>query len=251
MKPRSGNLFEEPTPDRRATPSVAPLAERFRPRDLPEMRLPASVAGPSSLLGRAIEADRIPSLVLWGPPGTGKTTLARVIATRTKARFLSFSAVVSGVKEIREVLEESRGLAARGERTLLFVDEIHRFNRSQQDAFLPHVEAGIVTLIGATTENPSFEVNRALLSRCRVYTLNALTDADIGMPGEPSMMSTTRRRIASVSGTRYCASPTRRWEPVRSRSSSWSWRRAAGRPATCPDLDSRPATRISASEVNP
>ncbi len=179
MKPRSGDLFEEPIPDRRAVPSVAPLAERFRPRDLSEMRLPASVAGPSSLLGRAIEADKVPSLVLWGPPGTGKTTLARVIATRTKSRFLAFSAVVAGVKEIREVLEESKRLAARGERTLLFVDEIHRFNRAQQDVFLPYVESGAATLVGATTENPSFELNGALLSRMRVVVLPPLSREDL------------------------------------------------------------------------
>ena len=180
MKPRSGDLFDDFLPDRPAAPSVAPLAERFRPRDLSEMRLPASVAGPASLLGRAIAADRVPSLVLWGPPGSGKTTLARIIAARTKARFVAFSAVVSGVKEIREVLEESQRLAARGERTLLFVDEIHRFNRAQQDVFLPYVESGAATLVGATTENPSFELNGALLSRMRVVVLPPLAQEDLG-----------------------------------------------------------------------
>lgn len=179
MKPRSGDLFDDLLPVRPAAPAGAPLAERFRPRELSEMRLPPSVAGPDSLLGRAIAADRVPSLVLWGPPGSGKTTLARIIAARTKARFLAFSAVVSGVKEIREVLEESRGLAARGERTLMFVDEIHRFNRAQQDVFLPYVESGAATLVGATTENPSFELNGALLSRMRVVVLPPLSREDL------------------------------------------------------------------------
>ncbi len=179
MKPPSGDLFEEFLPDRPAALSVAPLAERVRPRDLSEMRLPDSVAGPASLLGRAIAADRVPSLVLWGPPGTGKTTLARIIAARTKSRFLAFSAVIAGVKEIREVLEESQRLAARGERTLLFVDEIHRFNRAQQDVFLPYVESGAATLVGATTENPSFELNGALLSRMRVVVLPPLSRDDL------------------------------------------------------------------------
>ena len=179
MKPRSGDLFDEFLPDRPAALSVAPLAERVRPRDLSGMRLPDSVAGPASLLGRAIAADRVPSLVLWGPPGTGKTTLARIIAARTKSRFLAFSAVVAGVKEIREVLEESQRLAARGEKTLLFVDEIHRFNRAQQDVFLPYVESGAATLVGATTENPSFELNGALLSRMRVVVLPPLSRDDL------------------------------------------------------------------------
>ncbi|MCD8350994.1 MAG: replication-associated recombination protein A, partial [Planctomycetaceae bacterium] len=129
----------------------------------------------------AIEADVIPSMILWGPPGSGKTTLAQVIANTTKRRFVTFSAVLQGVKEVRAIVEEAREmLMDAGSGTILFVDEIHRFNKSQQDAFLPHVEAGTITLIGATTENPSFEVNGALLSRCRTYVLKALTDDDIG-----------------------------------------------------------------------
>jgi len=158
-----------------------PMAERMRPRRLEEFVGQEHVLGPGSSLRRAIEADQVPSLILWGPPGTGKTTLARIVAERTGAVFVPFSAVLGGVKEIREIV------AAAGERrklhrqrTILFVDEIHRFTRTQQDAFLPHVEAGTVTLIGATTENPSFEINAALLSRCRVVTLRPLTEEEVG-----------------------------------------------------------------------
>ena len=136
--------------------------------------------GPGRVLRAAIETGELHSMILWGPPGSGKTTLASLMATVTGARFVAFSAVLSGVKEIREVIAEAeRERARRGTRTILFVDEIHRFNRAQQDAFLPHVEKGTVVLVGATTENPSFEVNSALLSRCRVYVLRALEDDDL------------------------------------------------------------------------
>src|SRR5512139_2853251 len=158
-----------------------PLAERMRPRRLEEFVGQEHVLGPASALRRAIEADQVPSLILWGPPGTGKTTLARIVARRTGAFFVPFSAVLGGVKEIREIVQAARDRRRmHRERTILFVDEIHRFTRAQQDAFLPHVEDGTITLIGATTENPSFEVNAALLSRCRVATLRALTEEEVG-----------------------------------------------------------------------
>jgi putative ATPase len=157
-----------------------PLAERMRPRRLEDFVGQEHVLGPRSALRRAIEADQVPSLILWGPPGTGKTTLARIIAERTGAFFVSFSAVLGGVKEIREIVEAARERRKMNRRrTILFVDEIHRFTRAQQDAFLPHVEAGALTLVGATTENPSFEINAALLSRCRVVTLRALTEEEV------------------------------------------------------------------------
>lgn len=156
----------------------APLAERMRPQRLDEIAGQRHLVGEGKLLRRLIAADRLPSMIFWGPPGTGKTTLANVIAKVTGARFLSYSAVNGSLKEVRELVEEARRLKGeRGKRSILFVDEIHRFNKAQQDAFLPAVELGIITLIGATTENPSFEVNPALLSRCRVVVLKGL-DAD-------------------------------------------------------------------------
>src|SRR5512136_2591651 len=157
-----------------------PLAERLRPRRLEEFVGQEHVLGPGSALRRAIEADQVPSLILWGPPGTGKTTLGHIVAERTGATFVPFSAVQGGVKEIREIVEAARERRRlHRQRTILFVDEIHRFSRSQQDAFLPHVEAGTITLVGATTENPSFEINGALLSRCRVVTLRPLTEEEV------------------------------------------------------------------------
>ena len=160
--------------------SAAPLADRLRPRDLDELVGQEEIVGPGTLLRRAIERDELRSLIFWGPPGSGKTTLARIIAARTKARFLPFSAVVAGIKEIREVMKESEDYGKMfGQKTILFIDEIHRFNRAQQDAFLPHVERGDIVLIGATTENPSFEVNAALLSRSKVYVLRPLAKSEI------------------------------------------------------------------------
>lgn len=152
----------------------APLAERMRPRSIAGFFGQEHLIGEGRILRRMIETDSLASLILWGPPGCGKTTLAHIIASETKAHFIFFSAILSGVKEIRETFREAERYAARGIRTILFVDEIHRFNKSQQDAFLPYIEKGIVTIIGATTENPSFEVIAPLLSRCRVLTLQQL-----------------------------------------------------------------------------
>ncbi len=164
----------------KAAQSSMPLAERMRPRHITEFIGQQRVVSAGSLIRHAIEEDRIFSMILWGPPGCGKTTLARIIAGQTKSHFVQFSAVLSGVKDIRAVIEEARNQQKiHRKRTILFVDEIHRFNKAQQDAFLHHVESGLITLIGATTENPSFEVIAPLLSRCRVITLDRLTDDDL------------------------------------------------------------------------
>lgn len=158
----------------------APLADRMRPRTLEQFVGQDHLLGEGRVLRQAIESDHLPSMILWGPPGSGKTTLAMIIAETTGAQFLAFSAVLSGVKEIKGVIEEAHEeWKYRKRRTVLFVDEIHRFNKAQQDAFLPHVEKGTIILIGATTENPSFEVISPLLSRSKVFTLNALTETEI------------------------------------------------------------------------
>ncbi len=151
------------------------MAERMRPETLEEFSGQEHILGPGKPLRRQIEGDKVASLILWGPPGAGKTTLARIVAKRTRGDFIPFSAVTSGIKEIKAVMTDAERAAQYGRRTILFVDEIHRFNKAQQDAFLPYVERGDIILIGATTENPSFEVNSALLSRCKVYVLKALT----------------------------------------------------------------------------
>ena len=156
-------------------PDDRPLASRMRPRTLDEFVGQTHLLGPGKILRTLIESDRVSSMIFWGPPGVGKTTLARIIAGRTRAAFIDFSAVTSGIKEIRAVMQQAEQSRRFGEKTILFVDEIHRFNKAQQDAFLPYVEKGSIILIGATTENPSFEVNAALLSRCKVFVLNALT----------------------------------------------------------------------------
>ena len=156
-----------------------PLAARLRPRTLSEFAGQTHLLGEGKVLRRLIESDKIGSMIFWGPPGVGKTTLARIIAGRTKANFIDFSAVTSGIKEIKQVMEEAEKSRRFGSKTILFVDEIHRFNKAQQDAFLPYVEKGSIILIGATTENPSFEVNGALLSRCKVFVLQALKTEEL------------------------------------------------------------------------
>ena len=158
----------------------APLAARMRPRTFEELVGQQHVVGPGRVLRKAIEADRIPSIILWGPPGSGKTTLANLVATATRSHFSPLSAVGSGVADLRrEVASAQDRLGMHGQRTILFIDEIHRFNKAQQDVILPHVESGAIILIGATTENPSFEVNAPLLSRSRVFTLEPLADRDV------------------------------------------------------------------------
>ena len=182
----SASLFDDELPPSGAPPSATvpqagiPLAERLRPRTLDEVIGQRHLLGPGMPLRVAFEAGRLHSMILWGPPGVGKTTLARLMAGAFDAQFIAISAVLGGVKEIREAVERAQVAAAQGRRTVVFVDEVHRFNKSQQDAFLPHVEAGLFTFIGATTENPSFEVNSALLSRATVQVLKSLDAEELG-----------------------------------------------------------------------
>lgn len=178
--PESDSLFPEltPAPAGAAAPQQ-PLAERLRPRTLDEVIGQRHLLGPGMPLRTAFEAGRLHSMILWGPPGVGKTTLARLMAQAFDAQFISISAVLGGVKDIREAVERAQSVAAQGRRTVVFVDEVHRFNKAQQDAFLPHVESGLFIFIGATTENPSFEVNSALLSRATVHVLKSLDQQDL------------------------------------------------------------------------
>jgi len=173
----SGFLFEEDKPS--SPPVDAPLGDRMRPKSLDEILGQGHLLDPGKPLRTAIERDQVPSMILWGPPGVGKTTLGQIIAKMTKSTFIPFSAVLSGIKEIKDIMAAAEKARRLGKRTIVFVDEIHRFNKAQQDAFLPHVERGNITLIGATTENPSFEVISALLSRTRVFVLKPLSDEDV------------------------------------------------------------------------
>jgi putative ATPase len=187
----SGSLFgdDDFPPPAAANTADAPLAERLRPKSLEEVVGLEDLLGEKKFLRNAIETDRIPSMIFWGPPGSGKTTMARIIAKTTRARFVQFSATSTSIKDIKTLMEEARrGRQARGSKTIVFIDEIHRFNKAQQDAFLPYVEAGDIILIGATTENPSFEVNSALLSRSKVVVIPAL---------EREQVITILRRAAS------------------------------------------------------
>ncbi|MEO7327266.1 MAG: replication-associated recombination protein A [Minicystis sp.] len=193
LLPEAPTLFEAAArrdPELRAS---VPLAERMRPESVADMVGQEHLLGAGKLLARAIAADRLPSMILWGPPGAGKTTLARVVSHATHARFVPFNAVLGGLPELRELLTEAKKARAyEGKRTILFVDEIHRFNKAQQDAFLPHVEDGTITLIGATTENPSFAVNAPLLSRCKVFRLQLLA--------APQLVALLHRAIESPVG---------------------------------------------------
>ena len=168
--------MEEKTLFDQDTELSAPLASRVRPKDFSDFIGQTHLVGPGKFLREMIDKDQISSMILWGPPGVGKTTLAEIIAHKTKSEFVTFSAVMNGIREIRKIMDGSRLM---GEKTIVFVDEIHRFNKAQQDAFLPYVEKGSIILIGATTENPSFEINSALLSRTRVFVLKQLTKTDI------------------------------------------------------------------------
>src|SRR5436305_1019715 len=172
-------LFEPIHMPEPATDLSRPLADRMRPRTLDEFVGQEHILAPGKPLRLQIERDDPGSIIFWGPQGSGKTTLAKIIANVTKAEFIEFSAVLAGIKEIKQVMADAEKARQYGTRTILFIDEIHRFNRAQQDAFLPHVEHGNIRLIGATTENPSFEINGALLSRCRVYILKPLNEDEI------------------------------------------------------------------------
>lgn len=212
--PINDSLFPEDEPAPRVAPAAGgrtshqqyqPLAERLRPTTLDEVIGQRQLLGPGMPLRTAFESGRLHSMILWGPPGVGKTTLARLMALAFDAQFITISAVLGGVKDIREAVERAQAVAAQGRRTVVFVDEVHRFNKSQQDAFLPHVESGLFTFIGATTENPSFEVNSALLSRATVHVLKSLDETDllaliergIETLGAPAITPVAAKRLAA------------------------------------------------------
>ena len=199
MPPSSLELpFSDPS-------GAAPLAERLRPKTLDEVIGQKHLLGPGKPLRVAFESGRLHSMILWGPPGTGKTTLARLMAEAFDAQFIAMSAVLGGVKDIREAVERALAAQAQGRRTVVFVDEVHRFNKSQQDAFLPHVESGLLTFIGATTENPSFEVNSALLSRATVHVLRSLEDADLAVLLERARALLAAPPLTEAAATRLIA----------------------------------------------
>src|SRR4051812_10368761 len=181
--PQASSLFAEPE-------GLKPLAERMRPQTLDEIVGQDRLLGANAPLRRAIEAGKVHSMILWGPPGCGKTTLALLVARYADADFRAISAVMSGLPDVRKALAEAEGNFAQGRRTVLFVDEVHRFNKAQQDAFLPHIERGVIIFVGATTENPSFELNSALLSRCRVHVLDPV--------GVDDIVSALRRALADT-----------------------------------------------------
>ncbi len=204
----SGNLFGHSAP-------AAPLAERLRPRHIDEVIGQSHLLGPGRPLRLAFESGKLHSMILWGPPGVGKTTLARLMASAFDAEFVPLSAVLSGVKDIREAIAQAQQvLQQRGRHTILFVDEVHRFNKSQQDAFLPFVEQGLVTFIGATTENPSFEVNSALLSRAQVYVLQALSGAELGKLFDRALQTLAPVRPEPVEGPGQASTAPARGTPV-------------------------------------
>ena len=222
------NLFQNSPADESVDKS-RPLADRMRPRTLDEFVGQEHILGPGKALRVQIERDDTGSVLFWGPPGVGKTTLAKIIARMTHADFIEFSAVMSGIKEIKQVMADAERARQYGTRTIVFVDEVHRFNKAQQDAFLPYVEKGSIRLIGATTENPSFEVISALLSRCRVYVLRSLTEEQIVLLLQRALADKERGlgdlRIWLRTRTRYARSqpipvamravPTTRWRLLR------------------------------------
>ena len=194
--------------------TMSPLASRLRPESLETFVGQKHLLGKGKLLRQLIDQDQIPSMIFWGPPGVGKTTLASIIAKRTNADFVNFSAVTSGIKEIKEVMARAELSRRSGLRTLVFVDEIHRFNKAQQDAFLPYVEKGSIILIGATTENPSFEINAALLSRCRVFVLQPLSDRRLNRAPPPCVKKLQGPRLSECGDRRGADRRHRRHLPM-------------------------------------